>query len=102
MKSFKITKLVLAFILSSTVISCTVDEPIQESLTYKVSETMETKTVEISTQKAGILQSNAASYNCMVLEVGLIKTGARITIQGLKVDLDALFLLIEDTEVNKL
>ena len=62
---------------------------------------MEKRTETLATEKAGIIQNECANYNCTIIEVGLIdRNNARITVEGTPEDLDALFELIKDPEIE--
>ena len=52
----------------------------------------EQKTEVVSGVTAGMLQTNAGTFNCQVIELGIAGEGlARITINGTAEDLQALF-----------
>lgn len=60
-------------------------------------ESKEQKTDVVKSTKAGMLQMNAARFNCTIIEIGIAGEGnARISIEGTPEDLKALFEYVDN------
>jgi hypothetical protein len=77
-------------------LSCSATDDIQ-SYSLK-NEAMNTETKVVSNEVAGVIQTNAAEYNCEIMETALSAGGfIRITVQGTPEDLERLFAFANES-----
>lgn len=94
-------RLILLTLATVLLLSCSTDETIKNQL---IIETMETETKTVTNHIAGVIQKNAAKFDCEIIEIGLVGGNAvRISVMGTPENLDALFAYVyENTETARI
>lgn len=73
------------------------NEPTEAFNLLQKSESMEERNEFVTNATAAMLQINAERYNCQILETALAGGNrVRVTVRGVKEDLDALFEYVND------
>lgn len=82
-------------------LSCSTDETITNQL---IIEAMKTETKTVTNHIAGVIQINAAKFDCKIIETGLAGGNAvRISVMGTPENLDSLFAYVyESTETARI
>lgn len=90
-------RLILLSLATVLLLSCSASD--DEIMNYQLkSEAMKTETKTVTNHIAGVIQMNAAQFDCEIIETGLAGGDAvRISVKGTPENLDALFAYVDES-----
>lgn len=90
-------RLILLSLATVLLLSCNASD--DEIMNYQFkNEAMKTETKTVANHIAGVIQMNAARFDCEIIEIGLAGGDAvRISVRGTPENLDALFAYVNES-----
>lgn len=88
-------RLILLSLATVLLLSCSATD-MDEITNYSLkNEAMKTETKTVTNHIAGVIQMNAAQFDCEIIEIGLVgRDAVRISVKGTPENLDALFAYV--------